>query len=204
MELLLGSVVSNATTCSSNPVARRGSLARFDAARLDECVSGALGDFALFAAAFGFGVASALLPIILNAELYVIGLGALMGPRNLVIAVLCLVAGTVVGKAVIFELIRRGSTRWKISRSAEREPPAHRITKALRRGSDRMLTLLSHRYLGSGTVLVSSLTSVPPLAVVTVLAAASRQPLWLFLLMVGIGRAAQFLALAFLVHAVAP
>jgi membrane protein YqaA with SNARE-associated domain len=166
-------------------------------------VSGALGDFALFAAAFGFGVASALLPVILNAELYVIGLGALMGPRDLLIAVLCLVAGTVVGKAVTFELIRRGSTRWKVSRSPERKPATRRVTKALRPVSDRMLTLLSHPYLGSATVLVSALTSVPPLAVVTVLAAASRQPLWLFLLMVGIGRTSQFLVLAFVVHSVA-
>jgi membrane protein YqaA with SNARE-associated domain len=114
------------------------------------------------------------------------------------------VAGTVVGKAVAFELIRRGSTKWGSRRSVERKPPTHRVTKALRRGGDRMLTLLSHSYLGSATVLVSSLTSVPPLAVVTVLAAASRQPLWLFLLMVAIGRAAQFLALAFFVHHVTP
>ena len=67
-----------------------------------------------------------------------------------------------------------------------------------------MLTLLGHRYLGSATVLVASSTGVPPLAVVTVLAAASRQPLWLFLLMVGIGRTSQFLALAYLVHSAAP
>ena len=78
------------------------------------------------------------------------------------------------------------------------------MTKALRHGGDGMLKLLSHRYLGSATVLVSSATGVPPLAVVTVLAAASRLPLWLFLLMVAIGRTSQFLALGFLVHSVAP
>ena len=165
---------------------------------------GAWGDFALFATAFGFGVASGLLPVVLNAELYVIGMAALMAPRELIIAVLCLVAGTVLGKAITFELVRRGSTRWKLSRPVERRVPTHRVTKLLRHWGDRLLVLLSHPYLGSGTVLVSSLTSVPPLAVVTVLAAASRQPLWLFLLMVGIGRTAQFLALAFLVHSVAP
>lgn len=173
-------------------------------ARLDGDVGGALGDFALFAAAFGFGVASALLPVILNAEIYVIGLGALMAPRELAIAVMCLVVGTVAGKAIAFELIRRGSNRWQVKRSADRKPPTHRVTKALRRWGDRMLVWLSHPYLGSGTVLVSSLTSVPPLAVVTVLAAASKQPLWLFLLMVALGRTVQFLALAFLVHRVAP
>ena len=172
-------------------------------ARLDGDVGGAWGDFALFAAAFGFGVASALLPIVLNAELYIVGLGALVGPQELLIAVLCLVAGTVLGKAFVFELIRRGSTRWQFSRSVERRVPTNRVTRALRRWGDRLLALLSHRYLGSGTVLVSSLASVPPLAVVTVLAAASRQPLWLFLLMVTIGRTAQFVALAFVVHSVA-
>ena len=172
-------------------------------ARLDGVVGGAWGDFALFAAAFGFGVGSALLPVVLNAELYIVGLGALVGPRELLVAVLCLVAGTVLGKAIVFELIRRGSTRWKFSRSLERRVPTNQMTQALRRWGDRLLALLSHRYLGSGTVLVSSLASVPPLAVVTVLAAASRQPLWLFLLMVTIGRTAQFVALAFVVHSVA-
>lgn len=167
-------------------------------------VSGVLGDLAPYAAAFAFGIASALLPVILNAEIYVISLGALMAPRNLLIAVLCLVVGTVVGKAIAFELIRRGSTKWRIKRSVDRKPPTHAVTKALRRWGDRMLAWLSHPYLGSTAVLVSSLTSVPPLAVVTVLAAASRQPLWLFLVMVGIGRTVQFVALAFLVHTIAP
>ncbi len=166
-------------------------------------MGGAWGDFALFAGAFGFGIASALLPVVLNAELYIIGLGALVGPRRLVLAVLCLVAGTVLGKAIVFELIRRGSTKWSFSRSAQRRVPTHRVTRALRHGGDRLLVLLSHPYLGSATVLVSSLVSVPPLALVTVLAAASRQPLWLFLLMVGIGRTVQFVALAFVVHSVA-
>jgi membrane protein YqaA with SNARE-associated domain len=175
---------------------------RIGVARFDGVVGGAWGDFALFAAAFGFGVGSALLPVVLNAELYIVGLAALVGPRELLIAVLCLVAGTVLGKAIVFELIRRGSTRWQLS-SVERRVPTHRVTQALRRWGDRLLALLSHRYLGSGTVLVSSLASVPPLAVVTVLAAASRQPLWLFLVMVTIGRTAQFVALAFVVHSVA-
>jgi membrane protein YqaA with SNARE-associated domain len=178
-------------------------------------VGGAWGDFALFAAAFGFGIASALVPVVINAELYIVGLGALVGPQKLLVAVLSLVAGTVLGKAIVFELIRLGappwtrsvlgggSTRWKLSRSVERPLPTHRVTRALRRWGDRLLALLSHRYLGSGTVLVSSLVSMPPLAVVTVLAAASRQPLWLFLLMVAIGRTAQFVALAFVVHSVA-
>jgi membrane protein YqaA with SNARE-associated domain len=54
--------------------------------------------------------------------------------------------------------------------------------------------------LGAATVLLSSLLAVPPLAVVTILAPLSRQRLWVFLTMVFLGRTAQFLALAFLVH----
>jgi len=170
-------------------------------------VSGALGDLALYAAAFAFGVGSGVLPVILNAEVYVIGMGALVPHPELLVAILSLAAGTVVGKAVVFELVRRGSTRFTKSRRPDRPP--NRLTRALRprfmlHWGERLLTLLSHRYLGSATVLVSSATGIPPLAVVTVLAAASRQPLWLFLLMVGIGRTSQFLALAFVVHSVAP
>jgi len=158
----------------------------------------ALGHQALIATAFAFGVGSGVLPVFLNAEVYVVGMGALVPHPLIVFAILSLGAGTVVGKAIVFVLLRRGST--KVRRSVERRPPRNRVTRFVRRGGVRMLALLSHPYLGAGTVLVSSLTGVPPLTVVTVLAAASRQPLWLFLLMVGIGRTAQFLALVFVVH----
>lgn len=159
-----------------------------------------MGELALFAAAFAFGIGSGILPVILNAEVYVVSMGALVPQPTLLFVLLCLGLGTVVGKAIVFETVRRGSTRLKVKRPSERPEPKNRLTKALRRGGDRTLTLLSHRYLGSATVLLSSATGVPPLAVVTVLAAASRQPLWLFLIMVGIGRTSQFMALAFLVH----
>ena len=161
-----------------------------------------MGELALFAAAFAFGVGSGVLPVILNAEVYVISMGALVHQPTLTIVLVCLGLGTVVGKAIVFETVRRGSSRLKVSRPKERPEPKNRVTKALRRSGDHTLTLLSHRYLGSATVLLSSGTGVPPLAVVTILAAASRQPLWLFLLMVGVGRTTQFMVLAFLVHRV--
>jgi membrane protein YqaA with SNARE-associated domain len=159
-----------------------------------------VGELALFAAAFAFGVGSGILPVILNAEVYVVSMGALVPQPTLMFVLLSLGLGTVVGKAIVFETVRRGSTRFKVTRPKERHEPRNRVTKTLRRGGDHTLTLLSHRYLGSATVLLSAGTGVPPLAVVTVLAAASRQPLWLFLVMVGIGRTSQFMVLAFLVH----
>ncbi|HUQ00127.1 MAG TPA: hypothetical protein VM093_06670 [Aeromicrobium sp.] len=162
-----------------------------------------MGELALFAAAFAFGIGSGILPVILNAEVYVVSMGALVPQPTLWFVLLSLGAGTVVGKAVVFETVRRGSTRLKVTRPKERGAPRNRLTRGLRRGGDQMLTLLSHRYLGSATVLLSSGTGIPPLAVVTVLAAASRQPLWLFLLMVGVGRTSQFMVLAFVVHRVA-
>lgn len=162
-----------------------------------------MGELALFVAAFAFGVGSGILPVILNAEVYVVSMGAFVPQPTLLVVLLCLGMGTVVGKAIVFETVRRGSTRLKVSRPEERPAPKNRLTKTLRRGGDHTLTLLSHPYLGSATVLLSSTTGVPPLAVVTVLAAASRQPLWLFLLMVGVGRTSQFMVLAFLVHHVA-
>lgn len=161
-----------------------------------------MGELALYVAAFAFGLGSGLLPVVLNAEAYVVGMGALVSrPSILALAIVSLSLGTVAGKAIAFELVRRGSGR--IKQTVERRPPRTWVTTAVREWGDRMIKLQSHPYLGSATVLVSALTGVPPLAIVTVTAGASRQPLWLFLVMVFIGRTAQFLAIAFLIHGVA-
>jgi membrane protein YqaA with SNARE-associated domain len=62
--------------------------------------------------------------------------------------------------------------------------------------------LLDRPYSGGVTAFMSSLIGVPPLAIVTILAGASRQPQWLFLSTVFVGRLIQFLAIAFLLHQV--
>ena len=159
-----------------------------------------MGDLALLGAAFVFGIGSAILPVLLNAELYVIGMGAFVPDSLLFITILSLGVGTVIGKALVFELVRRGSS--KVRQTVERKPPRNAFTARMRTIGDRLLKLIDRPYLGAATVLASSLTGVPPLAVVTVLAGASRQPLSLFLLMVFLGRTAQFLALAYIVHGV--
>lgn len=157
-----------------------------------------MGDWALFGAAFAFGIGSALLPIFLNAEAYVVAMGALVSTKLLlVLGILALVVGTVVGKAFVFELARKGSSKL---RSVDRKPSRNTFFAKVRQFSDWLLTLLDRPYAGALTVLLSSLFGIPPLAVVTIMAGASRQPRWVFLLMVFVGRMAQFLAIAFVVH----
>lgn len=149
-------------------------------------------------AAFLFGVGSAILPVFLNAEVYVVAMGATMQGWMLFWGVMALSVGTVAGKALVFVLIRGGSQRFR--REARRSAPRFRVTAWLRRVGDLLLTWLDRPVLGAATVFLSSLTAVPPLAVVTILAPLSRQRLWVFLSMVFLGRTAQFLALAFLVQ----
>lgn len=160
-----------------------------------------MGDLALLGvlgAAFFFGVGSALLPVFLNAELYVGTMGALVNTKlDLVFAILSLSIGTLVGKFFVFELARKGSSK---IRSVARKPSRNTFFAKVRHFSDWLLSLLDRRYEGALTVLISSSFGIPPLAVVTVIAGASNQPRWLFLLMVFIGRTSQFLVIAFLVH----
>jgi membrane protein YqaA with SNARE-associated domain len=158
------------------------------------------GDLALLGAAFAFGVGSALLPMFLNAEIYVGSMGALVNSRPLLFAaIVALVVGTVIGKAFVFQLARQGSRK---IRATTRKPTKNRASATLRRFSDWMLGLLDRPYVGALTAFVSSLTGVPPLAIVTLIAGASKQPQWLFLTMVFLGRLIQFVAIAFLLHKV--
>lgn len=157
------------------------------------------GDLALFGAAFAVGIGSALLPIFINAEIFVGGLGAMVDSKlTLVLAILSLVIATTIGKAFVFQLARTGSR--KIRSTVERKPPRNKLFAQVRRLSDWLLALLDRPYAGALTAFVSSLTGIPPLAIVTIIAGASQQPRWLFLTMVFTGRLIQFLAIAFLLQ----
>lgn len=158
-----------------------------------------MGDLALIATAFAFGVGSSVLPVFLNAEVYVVGLGTLTSEADFLFwLVMSLSVGTVLGKAVVFDLVRRGKRKFD---RIERPPPRNRFTASVRRISDVMLGWLERPYLGATTVFVSSALMLPPLAVVTIIAGMSKQPLWVFLTMVFIGRTLQYLAVAFVLHA---
>ena len=152
----------------------------------------------LLGVAFAVGIGSALLPIFINAELFVGGLGATVDSRfDLVLIILSLVIATTIGKAFVFQLARKGSRK---IRSVERKPARNAFFAWIRKVSDWLLGLLDRPYLGALTAFASSLTGIPPLAIVSIMAGASRQPQWLFLTMVFAGRMIQFLAIAFVLH----
>lgn len=171
-------------------------------------------ELTLIGVAFAVGIGAALLPIFVNAEVYVVATGATVDSRPfLVLLILVHVVATTIGKAVVFQLAREGTRK---IRMVEPRPPrnafsaaSRRVTARLtrtrlfvwiRRGNAWLLTLLDRPYSGGLTAFVSSLTGVPPLAIVTILAGASKQPQWLFLTMVFSGRLMQFLAIAFIFH----
>lgn len=159
-----------------------------------------MGELALAAAAFAFGVGSSLLPMFLNAEAYVVVLGTVTKSQVLLFwLIMALSVGTVIGKVVVFDLARKGSGKL---RSVDRKPPRNRFTARIRAFSNWMLGLLARPYLGAATVFASSALMVPPLAIVAIIAGASQQPRWLFALMVFVGRTLQYLAIAFLLHGV--
>lgn len=165
------------------------------------------------------GVGAALFPMFVNSEVYVVALAATIDTRGwLMVLIMVHVLFTTAGKAFVFVLARQGTRRIQMVDSTESQVPtagwrlawhrfrtwysATRFAAWVRRGSAKLLTLLDHRYLGGVTVLVSSLTGIPPLAIVTILAGASKQPMGLFLVMCFIGRCGQFFAIAFLLHGV--
>lgn len=155
-----------------------------------------MGDLALLGAAFAFGIGSALLPIFLNAELYVVGNAALVSETIIVAVILALSVGTVLGKILVFELARKGR---RTIRGETLRVTSSRWVLAYRKASQWLLGLLDRPYVGGLTVLASSLLGVPPLAIVTIVAGASNQSRYLFSTMVFVGRTTQFLVIAFFV-----
>lgn len=172
------------------------------------------GELALIGVAFAVGIGAALLPMFVNAEVYVVATGATVSSRPfLAFLILVHVIATTIGKAFVFQLARRGTNKIRMVKPEKTRTGfsawSHRIGQRLgrtkffqllKRGNDWLLTLLDRPYSGGLTAFMSSLIGVPPLAIVTILAGASKQPQWLFLTMVFTGRLIQFLAIAFLLH----
>lgn len=173
-------------------------------------------ELGLIGAAIAVGLGAAVLPVFVNAEVYVVAIGATVNSRPfLALLILIHVIATTIGKAFVFQLARKGTNK---IRMVEPRPPRSAFTAFMRRVgrrlartrffrwvkrvNDWLLTLLDRPYSGGLTAFMSSLTGIPPLALVTILAGASKQPQWLFLTMVFVGRLIQFLTIAFLLHQV--
>lgn len=160
-------------------------------------------ELGILAAAFGFGVASALLPI-LNAEIYLGANVVLVNEPVLVyLLVFLMTLGTVVGKMLIFWGVRSGKNLVdaKVESRAEdlvsgEEPRLGPVRTHIRHWSRLMLRFLEDPVKGTATVFLSSVVGIPPLAVVSFLAGASKQSPWLFAAAVFAGRGIRFLIIA--------
>ncbi|MEU1747284.1 hypothetical protein ACWD8I_28715 [Micromonospora arida] len=127
--------------------------------------------------ALGYGVASALVPIV-NAEAYAVVAGQRGGGHALVAVVVALALGQTVGKLLLFESARRGSGRLaqkvaKRAKSGRAAARAARWTEPIRRWLSRRRTALP-------TVLASAAVGVPPLAVVSLAAGTAGLRRWEF------------------------
>jgi membrane protein YqaA with SNARE-associated domain len=174
------------------------------------------GELALIGLAISVGIGAALLPVFVNAEVYVVTMGATVDSRPfLALLILIHVVATTIGKAFVFQLARRGTNKIRMvtpheprnAFSATMRGIGHRLAHTrffqwIKKVSDWLLTLLDRPYSGGVTAFMSSLIGVPPLAIVTILAGAAWPPQGLFLSTVFVGRLIQFLAIAFLLHQV--
>ncbi|MEU5935118.1 VTT domain-containing protein [Micromonospora sp. NPDC047187] len=140
--------------------------------------------------ALGYGVASALVPIV-NAEAYAVVAGQRGG--HALVAVVALALGQTAGKLLLFESARRGSGRLaqkvaKRGKSGRAAARAARWTEPIRRWLSRRRTALP-------TVLASAAVGVPPLAVVSLAAGTAGLRRWEFAVACLSGRVIRFAVL---------
>lgn len=137
----------------------------------------------LLAAAMGVG--SALLPI-LNAEAYAL-VAVAARPRFVVPVVAALAVGQTVGKLVLFEAGRRGSTYVR-----ERRSTKPRRARRTDRWSARVNAALARPRTAVPVVLAAASVGLPPLAIVSVAAGAAGQQRSIFGATCLVGRLVRF------------
>lgn len=150
-----------------------------------------MSELGVLAAAFGFGIASAIIPV-LNAEAYTAVNVVAFGRPMIVGMVLALSVGTVIGKIVVFQGARAGKRIVESKEPRERAKPPGRLRRGVARVSAVLMSWLDQPVLGGVTVFVSAFAGIPPLLAVAVVAGASKQNVWLFSLAVFAGRAIRF------------
>ncbi len=111
-------------TTSTSPSAPVTSRLPSPADRLSLIMGG--DELALIGAAIAVGIGAALLPVFVNAEVYVVTMGATVNSRPfLALLILIHVAATTVGKAFVFQLARRGTNK---IRMVDPKPPRNRVS----------------------------------------------------------------------------
>jgi membrane protein YqaA with SNARE-associated domain len=148
--------------------------------------------------AVGFGIGSAVVPV-LNAEIYVLGVGA-SGKLDPVVAAIGVSVGQTIGKVAMFLAVRYrpgyAAKKNKAPKPVDLSTRRGRLVQWNRTVSKRLLDALSDRRWGIPVTLLSSSVGIPPLYAVALIAGASRMGVVTFSLSVLAGRAARFITLA--------
>lgn len=142
------------------------------------------------AAGLGYGLASALVPVV-NAEAYAVVAGHRGG--HALVAVLALSLGQTAGKLILFESARRGSGR--LARKFGKQSGSGRTAARAARWTGPIRRWLSRRRTALPTVLVSAAVGVPPLALVSFAAGTAGLRHWEFAVACLLGRVIRFAAL---------
>jgi membrane protein YqaA with SNARE-associated domain len=148
--------------------------------------------------AIGFGIGSAVIPV-LNAEVYVIGVGA-SGKLDPLVAAIGVSVGQTIGKLAMFLAVRYrpgyAAKKGKAPKPVDLDTRRGRLIQWNREVSKRLLDALSDRRWGIPVTLLSSAVGIPPLYGVALIAGASRMGILTFSVSVLTGRAARFITLA--------
>ncbi|MEW1586459.1 VTT domain-containing protein [Micromonospora vinacea] len=125
--------------------------------------------------ALGYGVASALVPVV-NTEAYAVLAGQRGG--HALVAVVALALGQTAGKLLLFESARRGSGR--LAQRVAKRGESGRAAARAARWTEPIRRWLSRRRTALPTVLASAAVGVPPLAVVSLAAGTAGIRRWEF------------------------
>jgi membrane protein DedA with SNARE-associated domain len=142
------------------------------------------------AAALGYGLVSALVPVV-NAEAF----AAVAGHRGVpaLVVVLGLALGQTVGKLLLFESARRGTGR--LARTFAHRRRSGRGAARAERWAGRVRRWLSCRRTALPTVFVSATVGLPPLVLVSLAAGTGGLRPWEFATACLLGRSIRFAVL---------
>jgi membrane protein YqaA with SNARE-associated domain len=143
------------------------------------------------ASGLGYGLASALVPVV-NAEAFAVLAGGFGGHAPVVVVALAL--GQTAGKLLLFESARRG-TGWLAGRFARRSRSGRAAARTARWAAP-IRRWLSGRRTGLPTVFISAAVGIPPLALVSLAAGTAGLGRWEFAGACLLGRTIRFALLA--------